>query len=193
LGGVSLNVVSDLGIPVGGKIFGYSLFSPDVLANANLIDWNSFPTNTNSGSPGGLDPAAYNGVLYLMVPGNPGPVTNWALPADGSFSTASNWTGNATPTSTNTAIVNNGTTVTVTATSSVANLETGVGYSNADGNVAVNGGSLSATGTIATGVDGTGTLAVTNGGMVTDTTTVIGQDRRWCRFNTDECGRNYHR
>lgn len=90
LGGVSLNVVSELGIPVGGKIFGYSLFSPDVPANANLIDWNSFPTNTNSGSPGGLDPAAYNGVLYLMVPGNPGPVTNWALPADGSFSTASN-------------------------------------------------------------------------------------------------------
>jgi fibronectin-binding autotransporter adhesin len=111
-----------------------------------------------------------------MVPGNPGPVTNWALPADGSFSTASNWTGNATPNSTDPAIVNNGTTATVTGTSSVANLETGVGYSNADGNVAVNGGNLSTTGTIATGVNGTGTLAFTNGGMVTDTTTVIGQD-----------------
>ena len=99
-----------------------------------------------------------------MVPGNPGPVTNWALPADGSFSTASNWTGNATPASPDTAIVNNGTTATLSGSSSVANLETGVGYSNSDGNVAVNGGDLSATGTIATGVDGTGTLAISNGG-----------------------------
>jgi fibronectin-binding autotransporter adhesin len=64
----------------------------------------------------------------------------------------------------------------LTGTGSVANLETGVGYSGSDGNVAVDGGNLSATGTVAIGIDGTGSLAVTNGGTVTDTTTVIGQN-----------------
>ena len=176
LGGVSLNVIQDLGIPAGAKIFGYSLFSPDTPANANLVNWNSFPTNTNSNSPGGLDPAAYNGVLYHMVPGNPGPVTDWALPANGNISDPTNWTGQATPNSTDTAIINNGTTATLTGSASVANLETGVGYSNANGSAAVNGGNLSATGTIATGVDGTGTLAISNAGTVTDNTTEIGQN-----------------
>ena len=52
MGGVSLNLVGDLGIPAGEKIYGYSLFSPDVPANANLVDWNSFPNNTNSGTVG---------------------------------------------------------------------------------------------------------------------------------------------
>jgi T5SS/PEP-CTERM-associated repeat protein len=80
------------------------------------------------------------------------------------------------PNNNETAIINNGTTATLTGTGSVANLETGVGYSDADGNVVVNGGNLSATGTVAIGIDGTGSLAVTNGGTVTDTTTVIGQN-----------------
>jgi T5SS/PEP-CTERM-associated repeat protein len=176
LGGVSLNLVSDLGIPAGEKIYGYSLFSPDVPANANLVDWNSFPTNTNSNTVGGIDPVAYNGVLYQEVPGNPGPVTVWALPTNGDFDNGANWTIAAAPNITETAIVNNGTTAILTGTGSVGNLETGVGYSGADGNVAVDGGNLSATGTIAIGIDGTGSLAVTNGGKVTDTTTMIGQN-----------------
>lgn len=176
LGGVSLNVIQDLGIPAGTKIFGYSLFAADIPANANLVNWNSFPTNTNSGTAGGIDLLAYNGVLYHEVPGNPGPTTDWALPANGNFSDPTNWIGQATPNNTDTAIINNGTTATLTGSSSVANLDTGVGYSNSSGGAAVNGGSLSATGTVATGVDGTGTLAITNGGTVTDTTTVIGQN-----------------
>lgn len=176
LGGVSLNVAQDLGIPVGQKIYGYSIFSPDVPANANLVDWNSFPTNTNSNSPGGIDPVAYNGVLYQVVPGNPGPVTVWALPTNGDFATAGNWTGAATPNSSDTAIINNGTTANLTGSVSVANLETGIGYSNADGNAAVSGGNLSATGTVAIGVDGMGSLAVINGGTVKDATTEIGQN-----------------
>jgi hypothetical protein len=171
LGGVSLNVISDLGIPAGAKIFGYSLFGADVPANANLVNFNSFPTNTNSGTAGGIDLLAYNGVLYRMVPGNPGPTTDWALPTNGNFSDPTNWTGHATPTNTDTAIIDNGTTATLTGTSSIANLDTGVGYTDSNGSAAVNGGDLSATGTIATGVDGTGDLAITNGGTVTDTTT----------------------
>jgi hypothetical protein len=105
LGGVSLSVIQDLGIPTGAKIFGYSLCGADVPANANLVDFNSFPTNTNSGSAGGIDLLAYNGVLYHMVPGNPGPITDWARPANGNFSDPTNWTGKATPTNTDTAIV----------------------------------------------------------------------------------------
>jgi hypothetical protein len=162
LGGVSLNVVQDLGVPAGAKIFGYSLFAADVPANANLVNWNSFPTNTNSGTAGGIDPLAHNGVLYQVVPGNPGPVIDWALPASGNFSDPTNWVGQATPKNTDTAIINNGTTATLTGSASVGNLETGVGYSNANGGAVVNGGNLSATGTVATGVDGTGTHAVTN-------------------------------
>jgi hypothetical protein len=162
LGGVSLNVVQDLGVPAGAKIFGYSLFAADVPANANLVNWNSFPTNTNSGTAGGIDPLAHNGVLYQVVPGNPGPVIDWALPASGNFSDPTNWVGQATPKNTDTAIINNGTTATLTGSASVGNLETGVGYSNANGSAVVNGGNLSATGTVATGVDGTGTHAVTN-------------------------------
>jgi T5SS/PEP-CTERM-associated repeat protein len=173
---VSLNVIHDLGVPSGAKIFGYSLFSPDVPANANLINWNSFPTNTNSGSPGGIDPAAYNGVLYQMVPGNPGPTTDWALPANGDFATSSNWTGATTPNSTDSAIINNGTTATLTGTATTGNLETGVGYSDSNGGAAVNGGNLTVIGTTTTGVDGTGTLIITNGGTATDATTVIGQN-----------------
>ena len=119
---------------------------------------------------------AYNGVLFQEVPGNTGPTTVWALPSDGDFANGANWTTAAPPNSNETAIINNGTTATLTGTGSVANLETGVGYSDADGNVAVNGGNLSATGTVAIGIDGTGSLAVTNGGTVTDTTTVIGQN-----------------
>jgi outer membrane autotransporter protein len=176
LGGVSLNLVQDLGVPAGTTVFGYSLFSPDVAANANLADWNSFPTNTNANSVGGLDPAAYNGVLFYAVSGNPGPLTDWALPGDGNFSDPGNWLGQATPNALKTAIVNNGTTATLTGNASVANIETGVGYSNANGNVAVNGGILSVVGVVAMGVDGTGTLTVSNGATVTDSTTEIGQN-----------------
>jgi hypothetical protein len=117
LGGVSLNVITDLGVPAGAKIFGYSLFAADIPANANLINFNTFPTNTNSGTAGGIDPLAYNGVLYQLVPGNPGPVTDWALPANGNFSDPTNWVVPATPNSTDTAIINNGTTATLTGSS----------------------------------------------------------------------------
>jgi T5SS/PEP-CTERM-associated repeat protein len=97
----------------------------------------------------------------------------------------------ATPTNTDTAIINNGTTATLTGTSSVANLDTGVGYSNASGAAVVSGGDLSASGTVATGVDGTGSklngtgdtivgdggngaLNITNGGTVSDTNGTLG-------------------
>ena len=83
-----------------------------------------------------------------------GSVIDWALPASGNFSNPTNWVGQATPKNTDTAIINNGTTATLTGSASVGNLETGVGYSNANGSAVVNGGNLSATGTVATGVDG---------------------------------------
>jgi hypothetical protein len=60
LGGVLVRPVTDLGITGGTTIFGYSLFGIDVPDNANLVDFNSFPTDTPSGTGGGIDLVSAN-------------------------------------------------------------------------------------------------------------------------------------
>ncbi len=56
LGGTTIHALSDLGVASGQGFFGYSLFGGDVLATDNLLDPNTFPTNTpNTDLGGGVD------------------------------------------------------------------------------------------------------------------------------------------
>uniref|UniRef100_UPI002FDFB0D0 collagen-binding domain-containing protein n=1 Tax=Polaribacter sp. P097 TaxID=3117398 RepID=UPI002FDFB0D0 len=49
---------ADFGVANGTTVYGYSIFPPDY-NTANLLDWTTFPTNTNS-SLGGLDLVLFN-------------------------------------------------------------------------------------------------------------------------------------
>lgn len=68
-GGVAYTL-ADFGVEAGTTIYGYSLFGYDVLPTDNLLDWTTFPTNTNDGEAqsGGFDFAAVNGILFSAVP-----------------------------------------------------------------------------------------------------------------------------
>jgi hypothetical protein len=71
IGGVFLSL-EDLGIASTVKIYGYSIFAADLPANAkatDLVNYNNatfFPTNTNSGTQGGIDLIALTGVLSIQ-------------------------------------------------------------------------------------------------------------------------------
>ena len=72
LGGVAINIISDLAVPAGTPVLGYSLFAADTNSKTagDLLDVTNtsvYPINTPE-SAGGLDLAAYNGVLYMQVP-----------------------------------------------------------------------------------------------------------------------------
>jgi hypothetical protein len=71
IGGVFLSL-DDLGIANTIKIYGYSIFAADLPANAkatDLVNYKNatfFPTNTNSGTQGGIDLIALTGVLSIQ-------------------------------------------------------------------------------------------------------------------------------
>ena len=86
LGGVAISITGNLGVPAGSTLLGYSLFSPDTKAatSAALLDVTNtavYPTTTPE-NVGGLDLAAYNGVLYQVAP-EPSSVTLILLAAGG--------------------------------------------------------------------------------------------------------------
>ncbi len=79
VGGVTIAVVAPvasngLGIAVGTKIFGYSLFAGDVTGTGRqiLTDPSTFPLNSSSETgDGGIDLIAYTGVAFNEVTTNP--------------------------------------------------------------------------------------------------------------------------
>jgi hypothetical protein len=65
---------ADLGLTVGGTIYGYSLMAMDVTAttSAQTLDWTNaafYPTTTDGTTGGGgIDLAGLNGIAFSVVP-----------------------------------------------------------------------------------------------------------------------------
>ena len=62
--------LEDLGLTTGQNFLGYSLFAPDVNPTDNLVDWLSFPTDTDAIPGNSLDPLA-GGLVFTANPVTP--------------------------------------------------------------------------------------------------------------------------